>query len=187
MKKIAIVAFLALATVSSAMKYTGDVYVNATLRKAESLYLSVGCTAKNDSGVVRSIGTKDIEVTAKDQFNWFKVPVKTLLQGDTIAPFCFYRSLPDSVRTKVYDEDSVLTGYVYVKSYKSTKIFTANDFKNQDDLYINFSSSLLFYEDVTPPKISTNRIGVKTTLLLVVPLSRFKRKGSTVGALFKTN
>ena len=153
MKKIAIVAFLALATVSSAMKYTGDVYVNATLRKAESLYLSVGCTVKNDSGVVESIGAEDVKVTATDQFGWFKVPVKTLLQGDTIAPFCFYRSLPDSVRTKVYDADSVLTGYVYVKSYMSTKTFTEDVFKNQENLYINFSSSFLRYEDVTPPKI----------------------------------
>ena len=153
MKKCIALATLVLATATFAMNFTGNVYLEASPRKAESIYLSVGCTAKNDSGVVRSIGTKDIEVTAKDQFNWFKVPVKTLLQGDTIAPFCFYRSLPDSVRTKVYDEDSVLTGYVYVKSYKSTKTFTANDFKNQDDLYINFSSSLLYYEDVTPPKI----------------------------------
>ena len=153
MRKIAIVAFLALATVSFAMKYTGNVYVNASLRKAENLYLSVGCTAKNDSGVVEGIGADDIKVTAMDQFSWFKVPVKTLLQGDTLAPFCFYRSLPDSVRTKVYDADSVLTGYVYVKSYKSTKTFTAKDFKDQESLYIDFSSNLLRYEDVTPPKI----------------------------------
>ena len=60
MKRLFLVAALSFAAVSFAMNYTGNVYVKKSVRASEYLYLSVGCTAKNDSGVVKAIGTSDM-------------------------------------------------------------------------------------------------------------------------------
>ena len=152
MKRLFLVAALSFAAVSFAMNYTGNVYVNKA-RASEVLYLSVGCTAKNDSGVVKAIGKNDIMLADKDAFGWSYGPVKSLLQGDTIAPFCFYRSRPDSTAKKVVDADGDVS-YYYDRYYKSTKIFTAKDFNNQEDLYIDFDKNdLLLYRDSSVPTV----------------------------------
>ena len=151
MKIFSLVAVLGFAAVSFAMNYTGNVYV-AKSRAADVLYLSVGCTAKNDSGVVKSINTKDLPIAYKDEFGWVYEPVRSLVKGDTIAPFCFYRSRPDSTRRSVISSAGVVT-YVYDKYYMSTKTFTAEDFKGQENLYIDFESSDLLYRDVAVPTV----------------------------------
>ena len=152
MKRLFLMAALSFAAVSFAMNYTGKVYVNKA-RASEVLYLSVGCTAKNDSGVVKAIGKNDIMLADKDAFGWSYGSVKSLLQGDTIAPFCFYRSRPDSTAKKVVDADGDVS-YYYDRYYKSTRTFTAKDFNNQEDLYIDFDKNdLLLYRDSSVPTV----------------------------------
>ena len=152
MKRLFLVAVLGFAAVSFAMNYTGNVYVKKSVRASEYLYLSVGCTAKNDSGVVKAIGTSDIRISSRDTFGWFFGPVKSLVKGDSIVPFCFYRSLPDSTAKRIVDDDGY-PSYVYEKSYQSSKIFTAKDFDNQENLYIDFDSGNLFFKDISVPTV----------------------------------
>lgn len=134
------------------MNYTGNVYVKKSVRASEFLYLSVGCTAKNDSGVVKAIGTSDIPISSRDEYGWFFGSVKSLLQGDTIAPFCFYRSILDSTAKRVVDDEGYAS-YVYEKSYQSSRIFTAKDFDNHEDLYIDFDKGDLMYRDLSAPTV----------------------------------
>ena len=152
MKRLFLVAALSFAAVSFAMNYTGNVYVKKSVRASEYLYLSVGCTAKNDSGVVKAIGTSDIPISIRDEYGWFFGPVKSLLQGDTIAPFCFYRSILDSTAKRVVDDEGYAS-YVYEKSYQSSRIFTAKDFDNHEDLYIDFDKGDLMYRDLSAPTV----------------------------------
>jgi len=151
-KRLSLVVSLGFAAVSFAMNYTGNVYVKKSVRASEYLYLSVGCTAKNDSGVVKAIGTSDIRISSRDTFGWFFGPVKSLVKGDSIAPFCFYRSLPDSTAKRVVSAAGDVS-YYYDRYYQSSKIFTAKDFDNHEDLYIDFDKGDLMYRDLSAPTV----------------------------------
>ncbi len=152
MRRLFLVAALGFAAVSFAMNYTGNVYVKKSTRASEYLYVSVGCTAKNDSGVVKAIGTSDIRISNKDDFGWFFGSVKSLVKGDSIAPFCFYRSLPDSTAKRVVSAAGDVS-YYYDRYYQSSKIFTAKDFDNHEDLYIDFDKGDLMYRDLSAPTV----------------------------------
>ena len=147
MKKIAIVAILALATVSFAMKYTGYVYLNTFYK---TMYVSPGCTAKNADGIVESVGKKDILVTDKDAFGWFKIPVKKLLVADTLAPFCFYNGVQDTLKKVTYDADSneVVTKTLY---HYSSGVYAKDIFDGQEDVYIDSYMNNLYYKTLDLP------------------------------------
>ena len=147
MKKIAIVALLALATVSFAMKYTGNVYVTQVYK---TMYVSPGCTAKNADGLVESIGKNDILVTDKDALGWFKIPVKKLLVADTLAPFCFYNGIQDTLKKVTYDADSneVVTKTLF---HSSSRIFAKDIFNGQEDVYIDYYLNKLYYKTLDLP------------------------------------
>ena len=147
MKKIAIVALLALATVSFAMKYTGNVYVTQVYK---TMYVSPGCTAKNADGVVESIGKNDVLVADKDAFGWFKIPVKKLLVADTLAPFCFYSGLQDTLKKVTYDADSneVVTKTLF---HSSSRIYAKDIFNGQEDVYIDYYMNKFYYKTLDLP------------------------------------
>ena len=146
MKKTILFAILVLASFSFALKYTGNVYLNASF---SPMYLSVGCSEKDSSGLVKTIGNNVIKLTTRDQYYWYKVPVKNLLQKDTLSPFCFYKTVRDSMR--VYDEDE--EKYRYEKYYKSSAVFSIASFNNQEDLYIDFDSNKLYYKNLNLPTV----------------------------------
>ena len=152
MKRLSLVMALGFATISFAMNYTGKVYVHKSSRVSETLYLSVGCTAKNDSGIVEAIGESDIKLVSRDALGWNYEPVKSLVKGDSIVPFCFYSGRPDStIKSKLLSTGA--ESYYYEKYYPSSEIFTAKDFDNHEDLYIDFDSNELFYKDVSVPTV----------------------------------
>ena len=76
MKKVVLLTILILASFSFAMKYTGNVYLNASF---SPMYLSIGCSEKDTSGIVKTIGSNVIKLTTRDQYYWYKIPVKNLL------------------------------------------------------------------------------------------------------------
>ena len=147
MKKIAIVALLALATVSFAMKYTGNVYVTQVYK---TMYVSPGCTAKNADGIVESIGKNDVLVADKDAFGWFKIPVKKLLVADTLAPFCFYSGLQDTLKKVTYDADSneVVSKTLF---HSSSRIYAKDIFNGQEDVYIDYYMNKFYYKTLDLP------------------------------------
>ena len=146
MKKIILLAVLILASFTFAMKYTGNVYLNASF---SPMYLSIGCSEKDTSGIVKTNGSNVIKLTARDQYYWYKVPVKDLLQKDTLSPFCFYKTVRDSMR--VYDDDAGI--YRYQKYYKSSATFSEASFNGQEDLFIDFETNQLYYKTLNLPTL----------------------------------
>lgn len=159
MKKVILLAVLVLASFSFAIKYTGNVYLNASY---SPMYLSVGCSEKDTSGLVKTIGNNVVRLTTRDQYYWYKIPVKTLLQKDTLSPFCFYKTVRDSMR--VYDEDEGV--YRYEKYYPSSAKFSISSFKNQEDLYIDFDSNKLYYKNLNLPTVFYQSDWIKNYVVL---------------------
>lgn len=146
MKKVVLLTILILASFTFAMKYTGNVYLNASF---SPMYLSIGCSEKDTSGIVKTIGSNVIKLTARDQYYWYKVPVKNLLQKDTLSPFCFYKTVRDSMR--VYDDDAGI--YRYQKYYKSSATFSEASFNGQEDLFVDFETNNLYYKTLNLPTL----------------------------------
>ena len=149
MKKVILLAVLILASFSFAMKYTGNVYLNASF---SPMYLSVGCSEKDTSGIVKTIGNNVIKLTTRDQYYWYKIPVKNLLQKDTLSPFCFYKTVRDSMRVPFEDDEGFVL-YRYEKYYKSSAMFSESSFMGQEDLYIDFDSNQLYYKKLDLPTL----------------------------------
>ena len=154
MGKKLLLTVLVFAMASFAMKYSGNVFVNLS---DTLVYVSPGCSSKNEDGIITKKGADDFRLKSRDDFGWYKIPVKKLLVGDTLAPFCFYNGKRDTMKVVTYDEDS--TKHVKkVLYYYSTGLFDKDIFENQESVYIDMQSLYLgmysyYYKTLNLPKL----------------------------------
>ena len=145
MRKLTALTILFFAVASFALNYTGSIYVNAG--KDRQIYLSPACPNMDTNGRVLKIGTSDILITTSsyDQFQWFRIPVSAVMKADTIAPFCIYRAVQDSV----YITPNVGKSY-YQHYYRSTAILSEKDFQREENLYVTLSDGVLYHKNYIP-------------------------------------
>ncbi len=149
MKRITLMMALALAAFAFSMDYSGNVFLNP---RVKSIYVSPGCPNRDSLGHVLKKSENDVLLKSKDKFGWYKYAVKNLLDGDTIAPFCFYSGEQDTLVEDVYDEGE-LVGYSRTYYYSATRVFSESDFDKQKNLYIDFWGSSTYHKKVTPPVV----------------------------------